>query len=61
ELAQARSAAAALVRAAGNAGDLVLVKGSLGIGMDAIVTELQERREAGHTSPEITGQPGLLT
>jgi len=49
ELAQARSAAAALIRAAGKAGDLVLVKGSLGIGMDAIVTELQEQRDAGHT------------
>ncbi len=60
ELAQARSAAAALVCAAGKAGDLVLVKGSLGIGMDAIVTELQERRVAGHTSPEITSQPGPL-
>jgi UDP-N-acetylmuramoyl-tripeptide--D-alanyl-D-alanine ligase len=43
ELAQARLAAAAYVRDNLRPGDLVLVKGSLGVGMDAIVTELQER------------------
>lgn len=60
ELARARDAAAALVRAAGQAGDLVLVKGSLGIGMDAIVAELQERRGAGRTRSDISARPRLL-
>ena len=39
-LAAARQAAAALVRDALRPGDVVLVKGSLGVGMDAIVKEL---------------------
>jgi len=43
ELARARGAATATVRDNIAKGDLVLVKGSLGVGMDAIVAELQER------------------
>ena len=46
-LASARRQAAAAVRASLRAGDLVLVKGSLGVGMDAIVAVLQERDEDG--------------
>jgi len=42
ELAAARTAAATLVRAALRPGDVVLVKGSLGVGMDAVVTTLHE-------------------
>jgi UDP-N-acetylmuramoyl-tripeptide--D-alanyl-D-alanine ligase len=51
ELTKARRQAAAAIRASLRAGDLVLVKGSLGVGMDAIVTELQERHEDGHDAP----------
>jgi len=47
-LASARRQAAAAVRASLKAGDLVLVKGSLGVGMDAIVAALQERHQDGH-------------
>jgi UDP-N-acetylmuramoyl-tripeptide--D-alanyl-D-alanine ligase len=47
ELTTARRQAAAAVRASLRAGDLVLVKGSLGVGMDAIVAALQEREEDG--------------
>lgn len=47
-LASARRQAAAAVRASLRAGDLVLVKGSLGVGMDAIVAELHARPEDGH-------------
>lgn len=39
-LASARDAAAALVRAHARPGDLVLVKGSLGMGMDSVVSQL---------------------
>lgn len=42
-LAQARRQASALVREQLSAGDVVLVKGSLGAGMDAVVAELVER------------------
>lgn len=45
-LALARLAAAQYVRERLRPGDLVLVKGSYGIGMDVIVTELQERHSA---------------
>jgi UDP-N-acetylmuramoyl-tripeptide--D-alanyl-D-alanine ligase len=44
ELDQARRDAAALVRSRLIKGDLVLVKGSLGVGMDAIVSALLERQ-----------------
>ncbi|HLJ80816.1 MAG TPA: hypothetical protein VKT52_04970, partial [Ktedonobacterales bacterium] len=43
ELDHARREAAALVRSRLITGDLVLVKGSLGVGMDAIVAALMER------------------
>lgn len=41
DLAQARDAAATLVRERAGRGDLILVKGSLGMGMDAIVRALE--------------------
>jgi UDP-N-acetylmuramoyl-tripeptide--D-alanyl-D-alanine ligase len=44
QLASARMEAAAYTRSHLEPGDLVLVKGSLGMGMDAVVTELQEKR-----------------
>ncbi len=56
-LAQARSDAAAYVREQLAAGDLVLVKGSLGLGMDAIVAALQERHSATQSPSEITATP----
>jgi len=46
-LASARMEAAIYTRTHLEPGDLVLVKGSLGMGMDTVVTELQEKR-AGH-------------
>jgi UDP-N-acetylmuramoyl-tripeptide--D-alanyl-D-alanine ligase len=46
-LASARMEAAIYTRTHLEPGDLVLVKGSLGMGMDAVVTELQEKR-VGH-------------
>jgi UDP-N-acetylmuramoyl-tripeptide--D-alanyl-D-alanine ligase len=52
ELAQARLAAAHYVRNNVCPGDLVLVKGSLGVGMDAIVTALQEQGKASTASAE---------
>ncbi len=49
-LAAARQSAAALVREALRSGDVVLVKGSLGVGMDAVVKELA-------TSPSVDPRP----
>jgi UDP-N-acetylmuramoyl-tripeptide--D-alanyl-D-alanine ligase len=60
ELAQARLAAAAYVRDNVRPGDLVLVKGSLGVGMDAIVTELQERGKAGRARADIGARLQIL-
>jgi UDP-N-acetylmuramoyl-tripeptide--D-alanyl-D-alanine ligase len=54
ELARARQEAAAYVRAHAQPGDLLLVKGSLGVGMDAIVAELQEQRAGNRTQTDIT-------
>ncbi|GAC1447386.1 MAG: UDP-N-acetylmuramoyl-tripeptide--D-alanyl-D-alanine ligase [Ktedonobacterales bacterium] len=51
ELAQARNAAAALVRERAGRGDLILVKGSLGMGMDAIVSALESH--AADLAPDI--------
>lgn len=61
ELTTARRQAAAAVRASLRAGDLVLVKGSLGVGMDAIVAALQERHEDQHNmaqTPHTECPPG---
>ncbi len=60
ELAQARMAAAAYVRDNLRPGDLVLVKGSLGVGMDAIVTELQERGKASRARADIGARLRIL-
>ncbi len=60
ELAQARLAAAAYVRDNIRPGDLVLVKGSLGVGMDAIVTELQERGKASRARADIGARLQIL-
>lgn len=51
ELAQARDAAAAYVRQRLQPGDLVLVKGSLGVGMDAVVQALQASTSAPAPTP----------
>ncbi len=48
DLSRARSDAAAYVCERIKQGDLVVVKGSLGVGMDTIVSALQGRREADH-------------
>jgi UDP-N-acetylmuramoyl-tripeptide--D-alanyl-D-alanine ligase len=50
ELAHAKQEAAALVGAEVTPGDLVLVKGSLGVGMDAVVSALtgEEATDGGH-------------
>jgi hypothetical protein len=42
-------------------GDLVLVKGSLGVGMDAVVTELQEKPPGHRVQGDITTRLQLLT
>lgn len=47
DLARARDAAAALIREQVRSGDLVLVKGSLGMGMDAIVSQLAVQPASG--------------
>lgn len=57
ELTQARSEAARYVRDHVREGDLVLVKGSLGTGMDAIVSELQESQSAPQTRSERVARP----
>jgi UDP-N-acetylmuramoyl-tripeptide--D-alanyl-D-alanine ligase len=55
ELAAARDKAAALVRDALRPGDVVLVKGSLGVGMDSIVTALHDHNATQH--PHADGAP----
>ncbi|HLY30435.1 MAG TPA: UDP-N-acetylmuramoyl-tripeptide--D-alanyl-D-alanine ligase [Ktedonobacterales bacterium] len=52
-LTQAKLAAAQLVRERLRPGDLVLVKGSLGVGMDVIVSDLQERHSSAHARADI--------
>jgi len=47
-LARARADAAGLVRQHVRAGDIVLVKGSLGVGMDAVVTALLAEHDGNH-------------
>jgi UDP-N-acetylmuramoyl-tripeptide--D-alanyl-D-alanine ligase len=49
-LAQARGDAAGFLRGHLRAGDVVLVKGSLGVGMDAVVTALLEGCDDNHAS-----------
>jgi UDP-N-acetylmuramoyl-tripeptide--D-alanyl-D-alanine ligase len=58
-LTQARMDAAAYVREHLREGDLVLVKGSLGVGMDAIVAALQEQSGASHSEPDRSARPRL--
>jgi UDP-N-acetylmuramoyl-tripeptide--D-alanyl-D-alanine ligase len=57
-LRQARQAAAAYVRERLAPGDVVLVKGSLGVGMDAIVAELLEPSEAQPAHPDTPSAHG---
>lgn len=59
-LAEARREAAALVRERLSQRDLVLVKGSLGVGMDAIVSELQERKGIRRSNADISARLRLL-
>ncbi|MFI5272079.1 MAG: UDP-N-acetylmuramoyl-tripeptide--D-alanyl-D-alanine ligase [Ktedonobacterales bacterium] len=61
ELAAARLEAASLVRRALHRDDVVLVKGSLGVGMDVVVAELQEHRGAKHAQDDIEQRLGPLT
>jgi UDP-N-acetylmuramoyl-tripeptide--D-alanyl-D-alanine ligase len=61
ELTYARIAAAAYTRDNLRSGDLVLVKGSLGIGMDAIVSELQEKKTGHRLQTDITTRLQQLT
>ncbi len=61
ELAAARMQAAAYTREHLKSGDLVLVKGSLGVGMDAIVAELQEKPPGHRIQADITTRLQLLT
>ncbi len=60
ELSEARLVAAAHIREWLRPGDLVLVKGSLGVGMDAIVTELQERGRGSRSRADISARLRLL-
>jgi UDP-N-acetylmuramoyl-tripeptide--D-alanyl-D-alanine ligase len=59
ELAAARRAAAAYLREYVRLHDLVLVKGSMGVGMDAVVAELQAPTGDEPTQAETTGQVPL--
>lgn len=59
-LAEAHRQAAARVRETVRSGDIVLVKGSLGAGMDAIVTELQERGKANRQRADISARLRIL-
>jgi UDP-N-acetylmuramoyl-tripeptide--D-alanyl-D-alanine ligase len=61
ELVCARLAAAAFVREKVRHGDIVLIKGSLGVGMDAIVNELQEKKSGHHLQSDITTRLQQLT
>jgi UDP-N-acetylmuramoyl-tripeptide--D-alanyl-D-alanine ligase len=60
ELQRAKQDAAAFVREQLTQGDLVLVKGSLGVGMDTIITELQERRGMARSQSDIAAKLRLL-
>lgn len=60
ELSEARLAAADEIRQWMRPGDLILVKGSLGAGMDAIVTELQERGNSVNKRADIGARLRLL-
>ena len=53
---QARRDAATFVRERIQQGDVVLVKGSLGAGMDAVVEVLQEKRNANRRRPDISAR-----
>ena len=55
-LAQAKREAAAFVRERIHQGDVVLVKGSLGAGMDAVVDELQEKCNARQRQADISAR-----
>ena len=59
-LTQARQQAAAFARAHLRSGDLALVKGSLGVGMDAVVAELLEHGHAGRTRADISARLHML-
>jgi UDP-N-acetylmuramoyl-tripeptide--D-alanyl-D-alanine ligase len=59
-LAQAHQQAAAYVRTHIRAGDLVLVKGSLGASMDAVVAELSEHGHARRTRSDISARLRIL-
>jgi UDP-N-acetylmuramoyl-tripeptide--D-alanyl-D-alanine ligase len=61
ELACARIEAAAYTRDNLRSGDLLLVKGSLGIGMDAIVSELQEKKTGHRLQTDISTRLQQLT
>jgi hypothetical protein len=61
ELACARMEAATYTRDHLHPGDLLLIKGSLGIGMDTIVTELQEKRAGHRLQTDITTRLQQLT
>ena len=58
-LAAARQEASALVREELASGDVVLVKGSLGAGMDAVVAELVERRQSIPRQADISARPHI--
>jgi UDP-N-acetylmuramoyl-tripeptide--D-alanyl-D-alanine ligase len=60
-LAAARMQAAVYTREHLESGDLVLVKGSLGVGMDAVVAELQEKPPGHRVQADITTRLQLLT
>ncbi len=59
-LAKARHEAADLVRDAVKEGDIVLIKGSNGVGLDEVVKELQARRGGGRTPSDIAERIRLL-
>ena len=59
-LALARRQAAAFVREHVSPGDLILVKGSMGIGMDSVVADLQERRGNARSQGDLATRLRLL-
>lgn len=60
-MSRAHQEAAMLVRRQGHPGDLVLVKGSLGSGMDAVVAELQEHGRASRIRADISARLHMLS